>query len=345
MFMILTVGLLGGRLLRLCALGFGILLVWIAVCVYEDEFGHVKNVLDTWWAKLERTSTERVSHQAAFMQLVANETTKIFDALFGPTLLSLRSIGVTSSLAAASFLLSVVLGRATKLDISVSLFIFILVLFFVVLGLAPLRIKKRTWLLAWFALTLLPLFLWGFLISYAVAHDPAHSSGQDYTKAVGEVVPAVFLSFMSNFLFIALTRWQLRSILAKNSFISMLLTLSLNCLVAFTLVGLPVILSKAVPEAIYVGTRWGAPLALSARLLAFLNFIDALAAGLFVLFALAMLSHRLFWPFASHTIYGLANMGAVKYRKLIGTVGVALIGSATTTGKEILKTVLDKILS
>jgi hypothetical protein len=54
---------------------------------------------------------------------------------------------------------------------------------------------------------------------------------------------------------------------------------------------------------------------------------------------------RLFWPFLSHSVYALANMAYSSHGGNCRSLGLTLIGFATPTGKEIVKTIVDKLLS
>jgi len=58
------------------------------------------------------------------------------------------------------------------------------------------------------------------------------------------------------------------------------------------------------------------------------NVPAVLAGAVFVFLALIMLAHRVFWPLSSRVVYTLARHGIIRRRKLLGSIGVALVGAA-----------------
>jgi hypothetical protein len=100
-----------------------------------------------------------------------------------------------------------------------------------------------------------------------------------------------------------------------------------GCAVAFLLVWAP--------------ARYGE---LAGGLLAAFNLFDVLVSLLFVLLALVALAHRLMWPLLNRPIYAFTNAGAVRRRKIFGTLGLMLLGSSGMPGSNWLKKIVGALL-
>jgi hypothetical protein len=318
---------LGHRIVTILFYAVGILMVWMSVFLYENDLGELINVLDLASARVNRIGASTLSWQARFVQEIARLSALVFNRLLGHRLLSIRAVGVTNCLSAASVCLVLLFSRSID-----SVLMTASAALFFALGIAPGFIVMRKWArIVWFTLTLSTVVFWIFLFEVTYFFV---STAED----IGMLI-AIPLSLACDIVFVASTRWTLRWILTRKDFGSMLLILVLNCSMAFSLVGVPLILSQFDPRAAS-GDATGTLL----RTLASTNVIDAFTSGLFIFFALAMLLHRLFWPFLSRTVDGLKNLGVLKWRKVIGAIGIALIGCATPAGKEVVEKILEKLL-
>jgi hypothetical protein len=326
---------LGHRIVTILFYAVGILMVWMSVFLYENDLGELINVLDLASARVNRIGASTLSWQARFVQEIARLSALVFNRLLGHKLLSIRAIGVINCFSTASVCL---VFSYMEIDQPGERLWAVpsacgLAIFFIALGITPslmnLRVHK-----VWFTLTFSAFFVWGYFALIAASPFWGAPALNGY---VVEVLIAIPFSFVCDILFVAFTRWTLRWILTREQLTSMLLILLLNCFMAFLLVGLPFVLWET-DVADRLNANW------TLLLLGASNVIDGFASGLIVFFASAMLLHRLFWPFLSRTVYGLKNLGVLKWRKLIGAGGIALIAIATPAGKEILEKLLEKLL-
>jgi hypothetical protein len=87
---------------RAASLASGLLLLYGALFLYEDEEGKLQNTIENWWIRLDDLRRRVVSRHNAFLSVVAEVATKFFDRLLGPQLLSLHQIFVVGCLALMS---------------------------------------------------------------------------------------------------------------------------------------------------------------------------------------------------------------------------------------------------
>ncbi len=69
----------------------GWLLVYAAAFLYEDEEGHVQNVLEKWWIEISEKRMAALSASTATLSTVAKVAGRGFDHIFGNRLISFRS--------------------------------------------------------------------------------------------------------------------------------------------------------------------------------------------------------------------------------------------------------------
>jgi hypothetical protein len=309
----------------------GILLVWMAVFLYENDLGELINVLDLASSRVDRIGVSRLSWQARFVQEVARLCANVLDRLLGTKLVSLRSIGVTNCLSTAS--VCVVFAFMSWTDWPFVIGALGMAILFTALGITPVFVlMSAPTTKVWFTLTFSTALVWGYF--GFIAADRFWGAPAIY---LSEVLVTVPFSSACDIFFVSFTRWTLRWILNRKDFGSMLLVLVLNFSMVFLLVFAPLILWDSSVADNY-NVNW------TLLLLGSTNIIDGFTSGLIVFFALAMLLHRLFWPFLSRTVFGLKNLGILKWRKLLGAVGIALIASATPAGKEIVERIIEKLL-
>jgi hypothetical protein len=101
--------------LRILSLTGGLLSLYAAAFLYEDEYGRIQSKLEEWWIRLSDKQSLAISRHAAFMREVARFETKLLDGLFGEKLLSLRAIGVSQCLSVASMGLAVLVAYTLSL--------------------------------------------------------------------------------------------------------------------------------------------------------------------------------------------------------------------------------------
>src|SRR5271157_4236867 len=76
--------------------------------LYEDEEGRIQDRIAEWWIRLDDVRTVSLSRAAAFMQGIAQITTKVMDYVFGTKTFSFRLLGTSFFFSIAS--LQLILG-------------------------------------------------------------------------------------------------------------------------------------------------------------------------------------------------------------------------------------------
>jgi hypothetical protein len=332
--------------IRIITFACGLLLIYVAIFLYEDEQGKIQNTLEDWWVKIDDLKRGALSRHTIFMQETARITNYGFNQLFGKKLVSLQALAVSACFSIAS------LGLAGLYMIyeSENLFSSWLSLPF-----ANEPLVALLWLLMFLGIALIP-SRWPSL-SGLVLGVSALSSILFFALFWHNLEPNVFeyssycfgivLGIASDMLFIALTRKLLRWSLMEK-FSRILTVILLNCLLSFVLI------KGFYRFSFSVGQVYNFDFSTLGNLMHIIDFAFLFAAGtnfFTVLFALAivilaliMLLHRTFWPMLSRPIYALAKLGIIHRPKLLGTIGLALLGLATGIAPVSLKDIVDKFI-
>jgi hypothetical protein len=202
---------------RLLALIIGIACVYVALFLYEDEQGKVQSVLEEFWIRISDFRKVAVSRTALFMRELADFTDSTFERFFGRKLLSLKSMAVSACFSSASVCLMILytmytndrmveammvdaLRKETSTGVSVIVLntkfvdeygpffapcIGLIMLFFILLGMLPGFMEKRTskvWLWSVGVSLLLAasgLFAWEYLgwVKYFTGIQERHGWG------------------------------------------------------------------------------------------------------------------------------------------------------------------------
>jgi hypothetical protein len=306
-------------LLRGFALAGGLVLLYLAVFLYENEQGKIQNVLEDLWLRIEERQYSALSHNTALLRMSAQLITRLLDSLFGKSLFSLQSIGVSICFSFASlYLFSMWLPRVNR--------ILNLIWAFLSLGwgllprLRPAYFKRDFVLKGWFALAICFYFL---IRATLYTHSPlmviAYASGLVYF--------GLALGVICDILFIALARKLLRWMAQQMSNLRLTIVLIVNVFAGLILI-LPILLiileyRRAFPG--YPELTW---YSLVIRTAVTSNLFILVVAITFVVLTLTMLVHRLFWPSLSRPIYSLQRLGIARRGKLLGTVGGLLVMTA-----------------
>jgi len=209
-------------ILRVLAISGGLISLYAAIFLYENEQGKIQSVLEDLWLRIEDRRQAFLSRHAAFMSEVARFTESGFDRLFGHKLLSLQSAAVSAcySLASVCLVLSYIVStydnriRAVRKSLppdtilANTLFseeygdylppsLVMMMLWLIALGTIPLLIRKRNTFKLWFAAAVISvlcvasaLYLWEYYgwVRYfdgvKELYEHSHYSGR-VSKSVG----------------------------------------------------------------------------------------------------------------------------------------------------------------
>lgn len=326
------------------------LVLFYASLSYETEEGKIQNLLEEWWIKVDDYQRQALSKHIAFLKMLALVTTRVLNHLFGPSLLSLQAVGVSLCLCSVCIgVLALIMGRINprpELSVSTSLWI---IFSSGLYGLIPAflqRIPRKRLrvgsIYLWFAFLVVSQ-LWGFdlimfLLMFLVLLDPDLRLG----AAIFLGVFAILLSGIALFvLLVTLMRKTVRGISRSSSAMRIAGMSALNILPPFVLIGMIVM-------AIEIPTSGRTQIVIFAMLIFFgvfglvINFPFVLSAAMFVLIAITMLVHRLFWPGIARPLYRLQAMGVAKRPMLFRAIGLLLL-SASIGWHQLIWFVMSKL--
>ena len=329
---------------RFVALLVGLLAYYIAVFMYEDEEGKWQNRIEKLWVDINDREKQAGTKASAFFSKVAAITTKVFNSIFGPRLLSARFVGTSICWSLATMLLFALLALQAKrllgrLDLSptdlasfwhAELVVLITGLLFSFLAILP-----SLWHSRWaVALSLLPVifFFFGFLLVLLVR---THSlKPENWGLILG-----LALSLLSDVLLVGLVRFTVRWVSAKASVSRTALAILIQLSIVYFLVLVPFAIPVGFPD-------FSQSVGLMALLMmGGLNIFTALASLTFVLSLLLLLPllllHRALWPVLGRIIYPLDRHQIIRNRKITVPLGSACIIYALPLMPTPIKTILQ----
>lgn len=330
-------------MLRGCVVLLGLFFVYAAVFVYEDEQGKLQNMLEDWWVQIEDAKQTVLSKHTAFMRYIADLITSAINRLFGVRLLSLQSLGVSAFYCYASSLLVFCFASAFFWD-SESIILIVLFVPFIagclVLGSLPVFLSSIVWKIIWATVIGGFLCLWALgLVIVSIAPNPESETeslfGITFRIAffVGTILGLAISSALS-LAFIAFARKLLRWSSGMEHAYQIIGVVLLNLIIVGALVALPVVVFRSLesfmPDDVFesqMSVRHLISLTVLALLVgtATANVLPALVSLSFIVLALLMGAHRIFWPSLARPIYSLQRLGIAKRSKLLGSVGALLI--------------------
>ena len=310
----------------------------------------MENALQVWWGKIRALHSVTVSYETAFLKVIAEITSKFFDANFGKSLFSAKSVTASICYSNASVILS-----ALAIDLSQHstgmpwwrmMVICGLGLIFLVLGFRAIKINPGAEQTRWLGIVWITSGI--ILVSYCMS-----LTGSDFgipvwitlgVTLVGTLLVVVF-AVSCDFLFITITRLILRRVAGTNSFIIIAAFILGNIFLAIALIYFPLELylyldSHASPNDPTNGILSGI-----AGFVGFSNIIDAFIALAFIGIAVMMLLHRLLWPIAERPLHALYRYRLFsEQKKIVFFAGVALICLAAPQTGERLEKLVKSIL-
>jgi len=312
---------------RLIAGAAGVLFLYAALFLYEDEQGGLQNKLEEWWVKISDRQSTAVSRYAAFMQQIATLATSALDRLLGKKIVSLRTIQVSIVFSAASYCLFLFCDGLIKEHVANLIFLIASGIFLGLGSYTPTIRKPVRFLLS--------LLFLAFLILLGIGL--AATLGAYYSLLGGLVCDLVF---------IALTRQTLRWCEHMERFSAAVFVILLNFALVAVFLFLPALL-------FYVhwydtsgpGAYEKAMLLDQVIVFAAVNTAAALAASLFVLLAVLAIAHRIFWPVLSRVMYAVQGAGIARRRRLMASLGVLFMAHAGIGLPETIKKIVATLAS
>lgn len=314
------------------------LLLFYASLSYETEEGKIQNLLEEWWIKVDDYRQQALSKHIAFLKMLALVSTRILDQLFGPSLLSLQAVGVSLCLCSVCLgVLALIMGRMEprpELSVSSSLWIIFSSGLYGTIPAFLQRIPRKRLqvgsIYLWFAVLIISQ-VWGFDIIMFLVMFLALIDRDPNLRLGAAIILGFFTILLSGIalfvLLVVLMRKTVRAISRSNSAMRIAGMSAMNILPPFVLIGM-IVLALEIP------TSGRTQIVIFAMLIFFglfglvINFPFVLSAAMFVVVAVTMLVHRLFWPAISRPLYKLQAMGVAKRPMLFRAIGLLLVAAS-----------------
>lgn len=343
--------------------GLGVVCLYMAVFLYRDERDRIQNHLEDWWQKIRNKQATALSRHVALMQTVGDLTTRLYDRTFGESSFSVRAIvvSVCFSMVSLLFTLDALYIRANglptlsdKADMPIFGSLIIFLILSVVSVKKPELAKRKLWLGFVFILALLQL-MW---LLGEEEFDPHRSPITFIALLILYSSGILVLSFACDILFIGAGRWVVRRAAAMNNFWKISCVIVLNLSIAIGLCIYPLMWGsdRVVEEVNAQVVMYSLAIMFSdppphpgphillgqcVIIASASNAIDGLLASVFVVLAILMVVHRIIWPILARPVYALADLGMIQQRKLLGCVGLALLGFGIGKLPEFVKQVIS----
>ncbi|WP_157634229.1 hypothetical protein [Burkholderia ubonensis] len=343
---------------RLFTGGAGLLLLYVAWFIYDDEEKRLQNKIELWWVEFDDSRKRMMTRQAAFASVISRRASGVIDRIFRGTMSSTDSIATAACLSIASvgFVVSEGAHRhAANLSTGNSLVWYgsTLGLVCMLCGSAPAFFPSLRWLpkvVLWLALIYLLLLtaLFGVVGIFGFFNGAKNiyfgyfteAGAREYNLidmpawffAISPIIAAGGLAMAITFTLISAS--IVRSSLARVAETGFERPILARLLVILAPVGLCVIWLNA------TNTRFSA--AASGNVLYALDAVFAFTFGasaivgisllLLVAVAILMVVHRVAWPLMCRLLYNLPRHRIVENKKALNGVGVALLVVAIKGG-------------
>lgn len=316
----------------------GVLTVYVALFLHENEERQIQNRLEEWWVAIDTRRDRALSKSAAFVQGIARITGKGFDKIFGDDLMSIRTAGVSVCLSIASLLLvslvTYIHSKPKMANYPLAFNIWWLFIY-LCLGLTPVLIKNAWLIRLWAISVFVPLFkLCSFTIY--VIYRGGHSDIALGLLVI--IVAALGLSIVCDVLYIWFTRGMLRRVSTSSYLATMLILIFSSVLLAAFLIALPA----------YIGYELRRLLPVVGVLIGLvgviLNTVDLIVCSAVFVSAFLMIAHRLLWPLLERLVYPLQRYNIMREKKQLFYVGITLMTLPTHTAAGIFKFLIQKVL-
>jgi hypothetical protein len=295
----------------------GVVLLYVALFLRESEEGQLQNRLEKLWVDIDDLSQAALSKQTAFLQQISAMADSALSKLFGARLFSAGAVS-------ASLCFS--LGSALCLTKAAQLYLFHFSFKFVFSALA---IGAVSLLVGLFPVPFRYIgFLWiplaSFLVIYIDWNQPNQSQG--WVFVIQESLPLFAMlvgGFISDVLFIALSRWCLRKSAELNDGWKIVFVVTLNGCIGLALVS-PLIVATLMEAAHpFSGTTFAFPNPLI--LWGASNGVTGAIGLLFVVLAVVAITHLAVWPLLERPVYSLQRYGLIRQPKILAAVSMACL--------------------
>jgi hypothetical protein len=312
----------------------GIVCLFLAFFLHEDEEGNLRNRLEELWIRTDDLQTRFLSRQAAFLRTSSQIALNMIDRVFGVSLISARRIRALVILSIASSLLSfpllAIVDDVRNVGFKFGSYMFGWGMFG--LGLSGLLLGLLG-LLPGFTSSKVADRVATFVAISVVA--AAVIFGYFAKMSLWETPLILICGGLIDILFIHFLRWVLARIIDSDSAIRMGIGL-IATLAAGLVLNYPFFLFSDEVAGLAIGEAmsgaFGDPVAhetfmekhvMDAALIFATNTFDAACSFLIVGTIGICLAHRLFWPLLSRPLYAVQRRGVLTNSKLLSAIGIS----------------------
>jgi hypothetical protein len=288
--------------------GIGVLLVYSALFLYENEEGRLQNILESWWLQISQIRSKIVSKETAFVKTVTAITSNCFDRVFGTHLLGPRALSTSVCYSLASGILTMTLLFVGWITVRRTCILVFSSAFFLILGTIKPFAASRAGHWLWLATIAFLGLIWYPVFDFF--EEPSFFEGLG-----SEISIALPFAIISDLLFIAMTRVLLRYATRCDSFTKITSLTIGNVILAAGLTIAPVLINGKI-----------------GLLIAASNILDVLVASVFIVISASMLIHRITWPILERPVYAFHRYNIFsQHKKIVFFSGVSLISIAFPT--------------
>jgi hypothetical protein len=333
----------------------GFYLFSLTYVMRESTEGQWVNRIEEFWVHMDDRSKTAGEATSTMFKELASRVAQIFNRIVGTRLLSIRLVGISSSLSFASFvfilglflevlaylviantaLLKRTSHSADTIIHAIPLFIIFGLIFllcataFLCLALLPIFLKSSFWEWVSCGPALLLFLATGRLVYLHLS----------YAKQVG-FIAALAASVASDVVLLIIVRTSLSWLVARSTIRRMVGLIAVHLIVLMTLFAAPLLMPISWRPAMAKTS-----LGVTFFSLAMFNIPTAIASMAFLVCVMVVLLHRVLWPLMSRMTYILTRNEVLEKRKTVRTIGLALMlyGLAGFSHGAWLRKVLDTV--
>jgi len=303
----------------------GLLLIFSAGFLYQDEEGKVENRLEVWWEQLRAARVKALSAHTLFLRSTTQTVSRWLSSLYGSSLISTRALSVNTSIMLASgwgFEGASYVYRYTSslesspLSASIYTLLFlgcaVLAALLVAVALVRLQFRDRT---------LVALAIVALVISWS-----------------GFVGPLVLLAIPVDLVAVTIMRLLIRSAASQDSPLILFFLFAGATVFPGTVVGALIAQTYAPDEEYYiVYFMWAMVVAPS-----------LVPSASLLLLQITLLFHKLLWPFILRPLYSVKRHRLLfEHRKALIAIGAYLtlsaLSPATVSPSAVLRAILKQV--
>jgi hypothetical protein len=329
----------------------GLFCLLTAVLPYPDDEEKIQSKLEGVWVRVHDYQRLALSRHAAFLTGVAKLESRLLDRFFGHDLTAPQALGMSLCCSFTPYtLLACIMvyksnqGAAWWNEHMTHEFLLCVAFFLccVASGVVSLALRKRRLPLI---VSLAILFsLVTFLLWVFVNSELGSADSRDIPNwATGALLIAAIGSFGCDVAFISITRRMLRWAGEMKSSMKVLAAVVINLLLAGLFIGLVPVLEMIAqtraPES-YLSHMSDISTLFVVQVPALIsigNFFDVILSLVFLLLALMLLLHRVFWPLLHRTLFRVQYIGPSGRRGLLVSVGLGLLGLSGSKLADVIK--------